>query len=699
VNDVPKFLIEWSSPWQEFLTAIRPALMRSPEPLAGEAPTGIFPYRGILISWILEVALLVAVIVIPTKLASMRPYDPPPMPKYDVIYFSGEELPRTEDNGGAESGSSGRSGGQEAHHPTQTIRVARGSNLREQVVDAPKLDLPVSKSAVANLLAFKPVPGPAPAEGMSSSRRSLEMTETPVAPVPAVQSDRLRAAPALNAGVVAPSPDIQREQMRATPALAGSVVPPSPTAPQRDLAALRLPGSQTAEVVPPPVSAPERDTGRNPRLTLPAPTIVAPPPTVTQEVASLGPGFGPGELRKQIVPPPVQLGGTSSDPRAASGFGSAAVVPPPVQVGGGSTQRQGLGGGLSGGATVVAPPVQVTGSGSAQRGGFGGWAGGTGVVPPPPSAGGGSSIAGMGRGTRGSGLGGPFDSGSIAAPPKSGGSAAGNGVVVSSQPGSKVGLPGGGGSGALAMSPAGGAKPGLGGSGGGAGIGQGNGPGSGFSGPGSGAGKGGTGLGSDTTAHGGISPYPGPGGAGSGTNGKPAMPGVAVSGGETSITLPSFADGGSQPTDPSRSSAGKGHKGFEATVVATARSGGAFNYYDLLKGDNYTIYIDTAVGTLSMQYADPTSAEHRYSADLTAPQPIRKDLPPGLPKARLVIACNLDAAGSLRNLKVLDAGPAVMTAKVLAALPHWKFTPAQRGNQAIEVTAILGFNIDTNDRF
>ena len=88
------------------------------------------------------------------KLASMQPTELPSMPKYDVIYFSGEELPRTEDAGGAQAGRSGRAGGHEAHHRTQTIRVARGDSLREKVVDAPKLKLPQSDSAVANLLAF-----------------------------------------------------------------------------------------------------------------------------------------------------------------------------------------------------------------------------------------------------------------------------------------------------------------------------------------------------------------------------------------------------------------------------------------------------------------------------------------------------------------------------------------------------------------
>ena len=36
MNHELKLLVEWSSPWQEFLTAIRPALGRSPEPLSRE---------------------------------------------------------------------------------------------------------------------------------------------------------------------------------------------------------------------------------------------------------------------------------------------------------------------------------------------------------------------------------------------------------------------------------------------------------------------------------------------------------------------------------------------------------------------------------------------------------------------------------------------------------------------------------------
>ncbi len=585
MNDAPKLLVEWSSPWKEFVSAIRPALGRSSARLAGEARTDLFPYPGILLAWLLEAGLVLAAIVLPGKLATMRTFTPPPLAKYEVIYFSGEELPRTEDAGGAQSGRSGRGGGQEAYHRTQTIRVARGNSIVEKVVDAPKLNLPRSDSPVANLLAIKPIPRPAPAEGLKSS--------LPTSALPQV-------------AVVPPTPEISRDNVLTTPALNAGVIPPAPTDAQRELAALRVPVVRSADVVPPPVSAPERDSNLNAKLLLQ--------------------GVG-RSLDKQAV------------------------------------------GGLLGSANVI---------------------------PPPPTIGGGTSVSGRGPGSKGNGAGGPMDLGSVVAPPSAGGgSGGGTGIVLSSKPGSKVGVPGSGGTGSLAMSPGGGDKPGLGGSGGGSGIGRGNGSGSGLQGEGPGAGKEGIGRGSDPTAHGGISPYPGPGGAGSGTNGSPAMAGVSVRGGST-ITLPSFGSNGADPSVPGRSSAGKDRHGPGITVVATSRSGGAFNFYGALKGDKvYTIYIPTSLGTAVMQFADPSSAAHPYAEDLTAPEAMRADVPAGLSKSRLVIACILDRSGSLKNVQVLEAGTSEMTTKVLAALPSWKFRPVLRSDQPVEVHAILGFNIDT----
>ncbi|HEX8815519.1 MAG TPA: hypothetical protein VF753_08460 [Terriglobales bacterium] len=737
LHDAPKLLIEWPSAWDEFWSSIRPAMSKSADPLGGEAPVGMFPYRGMIATWLGEAALLFLLIFVPMKLASIKPYMPTATPKWDVIYYSGEELPQTEDVGGARAGKSGRSGGHEARTRTQTIRVARGESLKEKIVEAPKLNLPHSDSAVANLLAFTHDPGPAPAEGLKPTLRLPSAGQGVVAPAPEVHPNNLRSVPALSASVVPPPPDIQRGNTRQQPAVSPTVVPPSPSAPQRDPFSARLPGSQAVQVVAPPVSAPEQITNLHPTLTLPV-TVVAPPPTaeVVRDLKAAGPGYGSGDLQRQVVPPPVQISGTSSNPRSA-GYGNASdsVVPPPVQLKGSATATRAIAGsGVS--DKIVPPPVQIgdsaasgnsksgrkiggptgagtvvppapsmgsgSGQGSLQGRQMAGLAasGSDGVVAPAPSLTGDSSLSGLGRGNRGAGLGGPLDAGSVSAPPSTtGGSASGHGLVVSNQPGSKVGIPNGGGAGSIAMSPTGGDKPGLGGAGGGTGLGKGTGSGSGLSGAGPGATKTGTGHGSDVAANSGISPYPGPGGAGNGSISKAPVPGISVHGGSSNIiTLPSFGADGSAPsaTGSGRSMAPKKNEGPAITIVGSPRSGGALNLYGKLKGDKvYTIYIDTTLGTAILEYADPTSTAHPYGEDLIAPQPMRADLPANLKPSRLLIACVLDRSGVIKDARVLEGSESGLSAKVLASLPNWKFRPVFRGDQAIDVDAILGFAIDT----
>src|SRR5580698_7351653 len=695
----PRLLVEWSSRWDEFKSAIRPALARSPKPLAGEAPIGMFPYRGMLICWLIECLLLIAIIVIPERFVSLEIPPPPTRPQWDVIYYSGDELPQTQDRGGAEAGKSGRAGGQQAHHRTQTIRVARGDKPTEKVVDAPKVNLPHSDSAVANLLAFKPIPGPPPAEGLrstliapalpesavqpspelnaSTSRAQSALTPNVIPPPPEVSRASTRTSPNLNASVIAPAPNISPDKMRTANQLAQqTVVAPAPKDAQRDLASSRAPLNQTVDVIAPPVSAPARDASSTPKLTLPATAVVAPPPSqVSRDLNSWG-SSTTGDLRAKPVPPPpsASSGGTLS--RSGAGSLTPQVVPPPASISG--TGPPGSGASRSGSQS----PSPLVGSAD--------------VVPPPPGLGGGKALSGSGRGNKGTGAGGPLDLGSSVAPPGSGGNAAGNGVVLSSQPGSKVGLPNSTGGGALAMSPSGTAKSGLGGSGGGAGIGKGNGPGSGLQGEGSGAGREGTGRGSDPNARGGISPYPGQGGAGAGTSGVPAMPGVSVQGGTTTINLPSFGtpNGDAPATGPGHSSVND-HKRSGITVVATSRSGGVLPYYGLLKGDNYSIYIETSLGTVVMQYSDPSSAAQPSGKTLTEPEPLRKDLPEGLRPTHVIFTCILDQTGVLKDIRVLDPGASETTSKVLSALSKWKFRPAFRGDDPVEVTAIIGFGIDT----
>lgn len=798
LHDAPKLLVEWSPRWEEFVSSIGPAFARSQARLAGEAPFGILPYRPLIAALLLELLLLFAVIAVPRQINQLRPYAPPKLEPYQVIYYSGNELPRTQDLGGARAGAMGRAGGREAHHPTQTIHVARGGSLLSKVVDAPDIKLPSSLDAVANLLALKSNPAPLPAEGLHSDlkapslpanviapaplnvtadqlrgalgvdsvippaprlrsegrrRRAASLNPNVIAPAPGVSRDNTRTASSLNPNVIAPpSARVSRDRSRSAASLTTSVVPPAPAAFGHEVSPSRV-RMNDAAVVPPPASAPERESSRTAKLTLPAPSVIAPPPSPdsTQNLRRLESG-GVGGSSPAVVPPPPTPTGSGSFLSSIVGklFGAQDVVPPPPSVssgGGAGTARNAAGGpggslanvvppppsmGGSGGSNsggsdsgrsqgsrsqgssldsnVIPPPPSVAGSGT--RGSPNGTANGTGsgngtlmsgnVVPPPPSVGSGAGLSGSGR--QGAGLGGPGDVGSVLAPPKgAGGSSSGSGVVISSEPGSEVGVPGNGGKGSLAMSPAGGDTPGLGGSGGGASIGHGEGSGSGLTGDksavGPGAGKAGTGYSSDANARDGISTTPGPGGAGTAPTGASAVPGVDVRGGSTSnvVTLPSFGSGGaSEPSLPGRSSV-KGQQGPDITIVATSRSGGAFDFYGKLAGDNYTVYVDTVIGTVVMQFAEANSAR-RQAGSLVGPQGLRTPLPRDLPRARVVIKCRLDASGNVSNLQVLEAGPAAMTAKIMAALPSWKFRPAMRGTEPVEVNAILGFNIDTNDR-
>jgi hypothetical protein len=831
LEDAPKLLVEWSSRWDEFFTSIGPALSRSGPRLAGEAPHGRFPYKGMLASLLFECFLLFVLMVLPRQIERMRPYAAPRITPDEVIYYSGDELPRTEDLGGSESGSSGRAGGQEAHHRSQTIHVARGGSLASQVVDAPNLKLPASKDAVANLLAFKSAnPEPPPAENLRSShnaptlaanvvapptanvsrdqsRRGLTLNSvvppsptisadpsraTPtlnsaiVPPAPSVQSDRAPITPSLDARIIAPAPEvlrdltgapklsasvvappssrISRDRARSTPSLNGSVIPPAPSAAGREVSPSRVQMNNVA-VVPPPVSAPESDAGLHAKLNLPAPSVIAPPPSADSSRDMRRLESGAASSSPAIVPPPPTAASNTSFMSSVIGkiFGTQDVVPPPPAVAAATTRNSASGSGNSFAANVIPPPPSAAGtasgaaSGTSRRSALGTnivppppsvnasdtngtsaattsrrSALGTNVIPPPPSvAGSGSGGAGgtrtgsengienalagnvvppppaigaglAGSGRKGSGFGGPSDERSVLAPPKgAGGSGDNSGILISAQPGSSVGMPGSANKGSLALSPSGGDKPGLGGSGGGTGIGRGNGPGSGMAGEeGSGAGKIGSGRGTDLDAHNGISPTPGPGGAGTATTGTPAVPGVDVRGGSTIVTLPSFGSdaGSNDPNLPGRTSV-KQQQGPAITIVATSRSGGAFDFYGKLPGDNYTVYVDTNIGTAVMQFAEVNPSAHASAGALIGPQGIRSDLPTDLPHERVVIKCRLDASGNLRNLQVLEPGPAAMTAKIMAALPSWKFRPAMRGQQAVEVNAILGFNIDTNDRY
>jgi outer membrane biosynthesis protein TonB len=133
-------------------------------------------------------------------------------------------------------------------------------------------------------------------------------------------------------------------------------------------------------------------------------------------------------------------------------------------------------------------------------------------------------------------------------------------------------------------------------------------------------------------------------------------------------------------------------------VIASSSSGGALDRYGTLKGDRvYTIYLPTSPGLVVMEYSDRPSASsgQNFEAELTAPEPVKVDLPEELQRERIVVACVVDREGVIRNVRVLEALVAPLTDKLLRALAEWRFRPALRGDEPIEVDALLGFQIDT----
>ncbi len=634
-----KLLVKWSPRWHDFVTSIGPAFSRSERPLAGEISTSIFPVRNLFLTWSAEILFVLAVVFLPTKLGLIHPYVAPPHPKWDVVYYSGKELPQTEDSGGAPTGHKGKSGGREAFHPTQVIKVARGQAVTDQVLDAPKLNLPASSQPVANLLAIQKVPGPPPSEGM---RASLTLPPMPklaaVPPPPEVRREDWHKNLTIPAAAVPPPPEISREEMRKNPMVTASVVPPPPVSVPRELPQARFP-QMRAEVVPPPVSSPQRDTTATARLTMPAPSVVAPPPSLATDISRMA-GQVPVRPTQDVVPPPVQANLGNVTGRNVPSIANASVV------------------------------------------------------PPPPSLS--SQTSGRGMGHTGSGTGLALEAGAPTAPPgNSGGNSPNSAAIISSKPGTTVGAPDAGSRGALAMSPTGGAAPGIGGTGGGAGNTTGAGTGAAHDGSGAGSTKSGTGPGASSSAKTGTSPVPGPGGAGTGSrSGVPNTPGISVQGGSI-VTLPSFGGNASDPATAGRSSI-SGHPGPGITVVATSRSGGAFNFYGALKGDRvYTIYMDTTLGMAVLQFADPNSEAQGYTEELNAPEPLRKVLPPSADHTRVVISCVIDRIGNVKSAAVLDGKSSNLAAKILPALANWRFRPVLRGDKPVEVNAILGFNIDT----
>src|SRR5258708_33460987 len=98
----------------------------------------------------------------------------------------------------------------------------------------------------------------------------------------------------------------------------------------------------------------------------------------------------------------------------------------------------------------------------------------------------------------------------------------------------------------------------------------------------------------------------------------------------------------------------------------------------------------TSIGQASMQFAERSSVAHPYADEMKAPVPILTGLPADLAHEKLVVRYVLDRNGALRNPQVLHTSSGDFESKVLAALTNWKFSPALRGNEAVEGNSIFG---------
>lgn len=472
-----------------------------------------------------------------------------------------------------------------------------------------------------------------------------------------LQTIRIARGPkAVDTIVDAPKLNLPRTHHRVLNLLAFSGAAPAPPveAVSRSLRQTALPGSAPTPVAPAPdvaVPAPLRSMSSTAQFQPSAPPI---PQTEIRSALSRAAPAGAA-----VAAPPIDL--VTRVPRLA--LPAAQTLPP------------------------VAPSLtrnisDVPGSWAA------GWA--VAVAPPKPAgATGGGSGGGQSGSQSASGTGGHGASSNGEGNGAGGGNA--QGLIVSLNPGDKLGIPDGDATGSLAMSPAGGDTGGLGGSGGGAGIGHGSGLGGAAAGAGPGSGSSGTGPGAANAASG-ISPLPGPGGAGQVTGTLALVPGVTIQG--NVITIPSFGSGSAIPSAATIPPLGP-RRPPAVVVIATSRAGGGLNAYGALRGSRvYTTYIDTPIGTAVLQYSDPAS-HPGFETDLTPPEPLSTQLPPELRSLHVVVKFMMDKLGNLRDLRLLESESPDSAALFLRALRQWQFRPALKANVAIDVEAILGFGITT----
>ncbi|MBZ5532839.1 MAG: energy transducer TonB [Acidobacteriia bacterium] len=146
------------SRWKEFPGNLRAALQPRRAPLKIERKIGQISPRWLSASASVHVLIIAILVWALPRLPLDWPVVLDEHPSnYTAIYYQAPSLPQMEDSRGS-APSTASSNSQEFFHPTQTIRISRGSVIKNKVVDAPDPALARVKGPTANLLSIIQAP-------------------------------------------------------------------------------------------------------------------------------------------------------------------------------------------------------------------------------------------------------------------------------------------------------------------------------------------------------------------------------------------------------------------------------------------------------------------------------------------------------------------------------------------------------------
>ena len=356
-----ELLIPWESWRDRWSSGLGPALRRSATRWAGECEFSAWRTGGMSLSSVLHVVIGLTLLFAvrsgsgQDSALAVKPFNPA---EYEIKILRAPYLPQLEDASGSESGRQGKSGGKEGYHPQQVIRVYRGPAETEKVIEAPNLRLPMSTSAVANVIVVPHV--------------------RPTVPV-AASHNVPKGFAQLTPEVVPPSPDAQALD-RETLDLVAEVVPPPPEV-ENSLSPL-APDLNAPEVVQPTVEVERLDVAAR-TVDLPALEVAAPAASTRSSDSARA------DADSMITGVQVGAGAAAGSPDGRATEGAVVLSPQAAETVGTNAAQMG--------SLAMSP----SGAGTAGLGGVGGGTG-TGVGS---GSGSGSRGTGPGSGRSGVGLG------------------------------------------------------------------------------------------------------------------------------------------------------------------------------------------------------------------------------------------------------------------------------------------------------